>query len=107
MLPLTADLVGAVLVALLSMPAALFGLTLFCSNYYRFKYCQQVKQYGTDFLATALLIVLVRMYVESRSQRHSIALLVAGAAGLFLSYTAEFWLTMLLISAPSIGGPPT
>lgn len=110
MLPLAAGLAGLVLAALalrrwLSTPAALLGFTLLCSNYYVIKYCQQVKQYGTDFFVSALLLLLVGRYLESGSRRHLVALLAAGAAGLFLSYTTVFWLGTLLISA-SIPGEP-
>jgi hypothetical protein len=104
MLPLVAGLAGLVLAALalrrwLSTPAALLGFTLLCSNYYVIKYCQQVKQYGTDFFVSALLLVLVGRYLESGSRRDLVALLAAGAAGMFLSYTTVFWLGTLLISA--------
>jgi hypothetical protein len=109
-LPLAAGLAGLVLAALalrrwLSTPAALLGFTLLCSNYYVIRYCQQVKQYGTDFFVSALLLVLVGCYLESGARRDLVALLAAGAAGMFLSYTTVFWLGTLLITA-SIPGRP-
>lgn len=104
MLPVAAGLAGLLLAAMalrrwLSTPAALFSLTLLCSNFYVIKYCQEVKQYGTDFLVSALLLVLVGRYIEIRSRRHLVALLSAGAAGMFLSYTTVFWIVPLLLLA--------
>jgi hypothetical protein len=103
-LPVAAGLAGLLLVALafsrwLSTPAALLSLTLLCGNYYLIKYCQQVKQYGTDFLVSAVLLLLVGRCIEGPSRRHLVALLAAGTIGFFLSYTAAFWLISLVISA--------
>ena len=108
--PFTAGLAGLVLAALalrrwLSSPVALLGFALLCTNYYVIKYGQQGKQYGTDFFVSALLLVLVGRYLESGSRSRLLALLAAGAAGMFLSYTTIFWLATLVISA-SIPGKP-
>jgi hypothetical protein len=104
LLPLAAALAGLVLATMawrhwLSPLAALLSLTLLCSNYYVVKYGQQVKQYGADFFVSALLLVLVGRYIESRARGRLVALLAAGAAGMFLSYITVFWLVTLLISA--------
>jgi hypothetical protein len=109
-LPSVAGLAGLLLAGWalrrwLSTPAALLGLTLLCGNYWLIKYCQQVKQYGTDFFVSALLLVLVGRYLESASWRHLVALLAAGAAGVFFSYTTVFWLGTLLITAALPGEP--
>jgi hypothetical protein len=83
----------------------LLGFTLLCGNYYVAKYAQQVKQYGTDFCVSALLLVLVGRYLERGSRKDLVALVAAGAAGMLLSYTTVFWLGTLVISA-SIPGRP-
>ena len=107
--PVVACLVGTVLAAAalrrwLSTWAALIAFTLICSNYYLLKYSQQVKQYGSDFLVSVVLLLLVGRYLENRSQRAFVAVLVAGVFGIFLSYTAAFWLPTLFI-ALSLPGP--
>ncbi len=103
-IPVAAVLAGLALAALalrrwMSAPAALLGVALICSNYYVIKYCQQTKQYGTDFFVSALLVALVGRYLESGSRRDLAALLAAGAAGLFLSYTTVFWRGTLVLCA--------
>ena len=101
-IPVAAGLGGLALAALalrrwMPAPAALLGTALLCSNYYLVKYCQQAKQYGTDFFVSALLLALVGRYLESGTRRNLAALMAAGAAGLFLSYTAVFWLGTLVL----------
>jgi hypothetical protein len=108
-LPLAACLIGTVLAAVvfrrwLPTWAALLALTLLCTNYYVLKYSQQVKQYGGDLLISALLLLLVGRYLENRSQRNFLALLVAQLAVLFLSHTAAFWLPTVLVTV-SLPGP--
>lgn len=109
--PILACLVGTVFAALalrrwLSTWAALLAFTLLCSNYYLIKYSQQVKQYGTDFLVSALLLFLLGRYLDNKSPRIFAAILAVGAAGIFLSYTAVFWLPtiFIVISLPLSGG---
>lgn len=104
-LPVAAVLTGLVLTALalrrwLSVPAALLGFTLLVGNYWVIKYGQAVKQYGTDFLVSALLLWLLGCLIESRTPRpHPAALLAVAAAGLIMSYTTAVWLPTLLIFA--------
>jgi Dolichyl-phosphate-mannose-protein mannosyltransferase len=104
-LPLAAGLTALVLVALalrrwLTMPAALLSLTLIASNYWVIKYPQQVKQYGTDLLVSALLLFLLGRFIEGgQSWRQFGAPLFVSAVGLFLSYTTMFWIPTLLLCA--------
>jgi len=113
LLPVAAGFAGLFLLVLvfdrwLSRSAAWLGLALLAGNYYFIKYCQQVKQYGTDFLVSALLLWLAKRYLEKRTRGNLVFLTLAGLVSLFLSYTAAFWLpTLILTGLFPVHKPPS
>ncbi len=73
---------------LFSPAAALCGTSLVIVNFWAVKYAQQVKQFGVDVFASALLVFLVAKYCQ-RPDRRNFTLLVAGFVVMpFLSTTA-------------------
>jgi len=75
---------------LFSPASALCGTSLVIVNFWAAKYPQQVKQYGTDLFASAVLCFLVTRYCQ-RPDRRNFILLIAGFAGAaFLANTALF-----------------
>src|SRR3984885_11116573 len=68
--------------------SALCGTSLVIVNFWAVKYAQQVKQFGADVFASALLVFLVAKYCQ-RPDRRNFTLLVAGFVVMpFLSTTA-------------------
>jgi hypothetical protein len=101
--PAVTALLGFIAVALvygrwLTAPAALLALTSLCANYYLLKYPQQVKQYGSDFAVSALLLLLLATYLESPSRWRLSALVGGGVGCLFLAHTTGFWLPTLILT---------
>jgi uncharacterized membrane protein len=75
---------------LFSPAAALCGTSLVIVNFWAVKYAQQVKQFGVDVFASALLVFLVAKYCQRPDRRH-FTLLVGGFVVIsFLSTTAFF-----------------
>jgi len=73
--------------------AALCGTSLVIVNFWAVKYAQQVKQFGADVFASALLVFLITRYCD-RPDRRNFTLLVAGFVVMpFLSTTAFLLLT--------------
>jgi hypothetical protein len=95
LLPLIAGLLAIPVLAialrrLFSPAAALLGTSLIIVNVWAAKYPQQVKQYGSDLLASALLCLLITRYCQ-RPDRRNFALLVGGFFVIsFLANTALF-----------------
>jgi hypothetical protein len=70
---------------------SLLATTFFATNYWAIKYSQQVKQYGTDlFVATAFLFIIQKMR-RTEQAWYFWLLLLAAAAGSFLSLPSLFW----------------
>jgi predicted branched-subunit amino acid permease len=89
---------------------SLLAFTLLVANYWVIKYGQQAKQYGTDFLLSALMLLLLATFVQQgMAGKYLLAPLLATAVGTLLSYTAVFWipavLAFALISKPSANSP--
>src|SRR5580658_1581262 len=73
---------------LFSPASALCGTSLVIVNFWAVKHSQQVKQFGVDVLACALLVFLITRYCD-RPDRRNFTLLVAGFVVMpFLSTTA-------------------
>lgn len=95
LLPLLAGLVAIPILAialrkLFSPAAALCGTSLVIVNFWAAKYAQQVKQYGSDLFASALLCFLITRYCE-RPDRRNFTLLAGGFFVVsFLANTALF-----------------
>jgi hypothetical protein len=102
-LPLVASLAGLMVAGTamrrwLSAPASLLAFTLLAANYWLIKYPQQIKQYATDFLVSAVLLWLMGNYLGNcESSRNWTALLTATVAGWFLSWTTLFWMPAVLV----------
>jgi hypothetical protein len=94
-LPLLAGLLAIPVLAialrkLFSPVSALCGTSLVIANVWAAKYPQQVKQYGSDLFASALLCLLITRYC-GRPDRRNFALLAGGFFVVsFLSNTALF-----------------
>lgn len=86
---------------------AAMGTAFLVSNYWVIKYSQQAKQYGTDLLVSSIFLWLLADRLCGRATRRNVWLLaVAGGCGIFLSYTAAFWLVAGFLAvglAPSAG----
>jgi hypothetical protein len=95
LLPLCAGLLAIPVLAialrkLFSPACALCGTSLVIVNVWAAKYPQQVKQYGSDLFAGALLCFLITRYCQ-RPDRRNFALLVGGFFAVsFLANTALF-----------------
>lgn len=107
LLPLIAGLLAIPVLAitlrkLCSPAAALLGTSLIIVNFWAAKYPQQVKQYGTDLFASALLCLLITRYCQ-RPDRRNFTLLMAGFFVVsFLANTALF-LGPSVIAAVALG----
>lgn len=95
--PLAASLCGLAVTAvvlrrLLSTPAALIGIALAASNYWVIKYGQQVKQYGSDLLSAAVMLLVLEMMIRRGAGTRSLLLVgLTGAIAAFASFPAMFW----------------
>ena len=95
LLPLLAGLLAIPVLAiafrkLFSPASALCGTSLVIVNFWAAKYPQQVKQYGTDLFASALLCLLITRYCQ-RPDRRNFTLLAGGFFVVsFLANTALF-----------------
>lgn len=85
---------------LFDLPLATLGAALIALDYWSVKYGQQAKQYGTDMLASALLLWLLVGFFQRERARRDFALL-CGAAVLcaFLSFPAIFWFPSVVLAA--------
>ncbi|HEV1995128.1 MAG TPA: glycosyltransferase family 39 protein [Candidatus Acidoferrum sp.] len=71
---------------------ALIGTTLLVTNYWAFKYAQQVKQYSTDLLVACVFLCLLSRSLESEAGAGKfLGLLATGSIGVLLSFPAVFW----------------
>ena len=92
--------VAVALRRIFSQRLALIGVSIFSANYYALKYAQQVKQYSTDLLISCLLLLLLWLFLESKGGQRMYWVLVAlGTVAVFLSYTAVFWFTSVVVAA--------
>ncbi len=105
LVPEAAVLAGLVIAAIalrrwLCAPAALAAFTLLCVNYWLIKYSQEVKEYATDFLVSVVLMKLLGRYLrDATGRRRYLTLAGAAAAGMFLAYTAVFWIPGLVAAS--------
>jgi hypothetical protein len=100
LLPLLAGLLAIPVLAialrkLFNPVSALCGTSLVIANVWAAKYPQQVKQYGSDLFASALLCLLITRYCD-RPDRRNFTLLVGG------SFVASFLANTALFMGPSV-----
>ncbi len=70
--------------------AAVCGTSLVIVNFWAVKYAQQLKQFGSDIFAGALLVFLITRYCLRPDRRNFTLLVVGFVAAFFLSTTAIF-----------------
>jgi hypothetical protein len=95
LLPMLAGLMAIPVLAialrkLFGPASALCGTSLVIVNFWAAKYAQQVKQFGADVFASALLVFLVARYCQRPDRRNFTLLVGSFVAMSFLSSTAFF-----------------
>jgi Dolichyl-phosphate-mannose-protein mannosyltransferase len=82
--------------------AALCGTSLVIVNFWAVKYAQQVKQFGSDVFACALLVFLVTRYCL-RPDRRNFTLLVGGFVVMFFLSTTAIFMGPTVMAAVALG----
>ena len=107
LLPMLAGLIAIPVLAialrkLFSPVSALCGASLVIVNFWAIKYAQQVKQFGADILASALLVFLITRYCH-RPDRRNFALLVGGFVAISFLSTSAFFMGPSVMAAILLG----
>jgi hypothetical protein len=87
---------------LFSPASALCGTSLVIVNFWAVKHSQQVKQFGVDVLACALIVLLVTRYCH-RPDRRNFTLLVGGFIVMSFLSTTVFFMGPSAIAAVALG----
>jgi hypothetical protein len=87
---------------LFSGAAALCGTSLFIVNFWSVKYAQQVKQFGSDVFASAVLVFLITRYCLGPDRRN-FTLMVGGFVVLFFLSTSAIFMAPSVIAAVAFG----